>query len=1253
MKKALNLTLFVLLALYMATCGLFAFAEQEEATTPEVAAAQQALFDQAMADRQIKALSRQLVRDPNNEAAWNELLQRLPLSPLDMFRINMESQRIEYVIPREVYALHEKWLSLHPEVALASPMGQAFMALQGVIDPRAAVILAATVGTNMDLAATNYDGEVQLSVNKSNNNQMVASANSWGCTIMSVYGTTDGGSTWTSSCAPGGSTYGLTCPSGNIELGSDPAVYWNDSGTVFLNYMFMCCNSACQAGTGNPTSSLVVAKSTNVGATWSSFGVVINHLSSTSGGFDDKQFYIVDNTPTSPYYGRHYQCWDNNNNEQISWSTNGTTWNNVDTPKGASGDLDLGCEMAVGKNGTVHMIFDGLTCGSTCSAEKTYYTRSTNGGAAWSTPVLIKNHNVVSFHANAKTPAQNQRGINPFGSIDIDNSGGANDGTLYVSYTDSASTGTMAASDVYVSRSTDNGATWGAGVKVNDDSTSTAQFHPFLTVDQTNGNVIVGWHDARNDTTNNRKVDFYMSRSVDRGATFEANTKVSQPSTNFVGNTTISYSDENSTDNSGANPNNYGEYLGVDAHAGKAWMAWTDTRNYYPTAGANSARKEDVAFATVTFGAATPDFTVSAAPTSVTINQGSSGNSTITVGSLNSFNSAVSLTASGLPSGVTASFVPTSVTPPANGSGTSTLTLTASAGAATGTSTVTVTGTSGATTHTTTISLTVNIVDTTPPTTSITSPAAGATVSGTITISANASDNVGVTNVEFYYGTTLIGSDTTSPYSVSWNTTGVANGSYNLTSKAYDSAGNNTTSTAVNVTVNNVAGPPDLTATYNSTYKAPACPAGGKSCDSGASLLIGRATLGPEPNFPNTINSACADGTSGTFHSDESLDALKVATNDGTAFAGGKAVTVTITAWCYSSADSLDLYYSSSVPGSGSPAFTLIGTQACTAAGVRTFTAGYTLPSTGTTHVVRGNFRYQGSAGSCTTGAYDDHDDLVFGVTQTADTTPPTTSITSPTAGATVSGTVTVAANASDNVGVTNVEFYYGTTLIAADATSPYSVSWNTTGVANGSYNLTSKAYDAAGNNTTSAAVNVTVNNTAAPPDLTATYSTTYLTPACPAGGKSCDTGATLINGRGTMTSGNETNRPNTIASSCADGNSGTYHVDESIDRLKVATNDGTAFASGKAITITFTVYCYSSADKLDVYRTATAATPSWTLVGTQSCTAAGVRTFTATYTLPAGANQAVRGQFRYNGTAGTCTSGSYNDRDDLVFGVQ
>jgi subtilisin family serine protease len=96
--------------------------------------------------------------------------------------------------------------------------------------------------------------------------------------------------------------------------------------------------------------------------------------------------------------------------------------------------------------------------------------------------------------------------------------------------------------------------------------------------------------------------------------------------------------------------------------------------------------------------------------------------------------------------------------------------------------------------------------DTTPPSTSITSPAGGATLSGTATISANASDNVGVSRVDFYAGATLLGSDTSSPYSFDWNTTAVTNGSYSLTTRAFDAAGNSATSGAVSVTVSNTTG---------------------------------------------------------------------------------------------------------------------------------------------------------------------------------------------------------------------------------------------------------------------------------------------------------------------------------------------------------------------------------------------------------------------------------------------------------------
>jgi subtilase family serine protease len=105
---------------------------------------------------------------------------------------------------------------------------------------------------------------------------------------------------------------------------------------------------------------------------------------------------------------------------------------------------------------------------------------------------------------------------------------------------------------------------------------------------------------------------------------------------------------------------------------------------------------------------ATPNFTIAASPTSVTVTQGASGTSTITITSTGGFNSATTLAASGLPSGVTAAFSTNPVTPPANGSATSTLTLTASSTATVGTATVTITGTSGSTSHSTTIALTVN-----------------------------------------------------------------------------------------------------------------------------------------------------------------------------------------------------------------------------------------------------------------------------------------------------------------------------------------------------------------------------------------------------------------------------------------------------------------------------------------------------------------------------------------------------------------
>jgi cardiolipin synthase A/B len=107
---------------------------------------------------------------------------------------------------------------------------------------------------------------------------------------------------------------------------------------------------------------------------------------------------------------------------------------------------------------------------------------------------------------------------------------------------------------------------------------------------------------------------------------------------------------------------------------------------------------------TVTVGSA-PNFSLSASPASLTVAQGGSGNSTITAAISGGFDSAISLSASGLPSGVTATFNPAQIAAP--GTGTSTLTLAVSSGATAGTYSITVTGDGGGNTNTTTVSLTV------------------------------------------------------------------------------------------------------------------------------------------------------------------------------------------------------------------------------------------------------------------------------------------------------------------------------------------------------------------------------------------------------------------------------------------------------------------------------------------------------------------------------------------------------------------
>lgn len=561
-------------------------------------------------DPGLKALEKQATANLKDRAAVDEYLKRMPLSPLEYLQIDMEVRHYEIFVPQYIQELHIRWIELHDLLA-RKMYGDAYVdqVLTGwpadTGDDIVGDFKTVTVGTNRNAASTDvpppnaFDGEIQIAVNHRNTNQMVAAANTWGnagaaCNnqqTQSIFYSSNGGATWDYTCAPSNNVFSLGTCSGTV-FGSDPAVYWNDNNEVFLNYMLLC-------SSGSTTLySMVVARSADGGATWVNQGVIKNAWA--TGTLEDKNFYVIDNNLASPFYGRHYTCWDRANNEKFAYSTNnGATWTEVDLPAAGVGGVDLGCEIAVQKNGTVHVVFESLTCGANCTDERMWYTRSTNGGASWSSTVQVHDHNLAGFSGTNMPPVADQRGIAPFGAVDVDNSGGACDGTLYATFGDYTSGGATE-TDIWVTRSTNNGVTWSAPVKVNDDGLAgRTQFHPFLQVDQSNGSVVVAWHDARNDA-NNRKVDFFTARSTNCGVSFEANVQASQPSAEF-NNSGISYTDENTTDNPNRNPNQYGEYMGLDVKNGKAYIAWVDSRHFYPGSSTN-AQKENVGFAVVDFG---------------------------------------------------------------------------------------------------------------------------------------------------------------------------------------------------------------------------------------------------------------------------------------------------------------------------------------------------------------------------------------------------------------------------------------------------------------------------------------------------------------------------------------------------------------------------------------------------------------------------------------------------------------------------
>jgi hypothetical protein len=188
------------------------------------------------------------------------------------------------------------------------------------------------------------------------------------------------------------------------------------------------------------------------------------------------------------------------------------------------------------------------------------------------------------------------------------------------------------------------------------------------------------------------------SLSVTQGSSGSSTITVT-PSGGFTGSVTLSASGLPSgvTATFGTNPTTSTSVVTFTASS----TATTGTSTVTIT-GVNGTLTHTTSVSLTVNATATPNFSLSASPSSLTVKQGTSGNSTITDTASGGFTGSVTLSASGLPSGVTATFGTNPTT------STSVVTFTASSTATTGTSTVTITGTSGTLTHTTTISLTIS-----------------------------------------------------------------------------------------------------------------------------------------------------------------------------------------------------------------------------------------------------------------------------------------------------------------------------------------------------------------------------------------------------------------------------------------------------------------------------------------------------------------------------------------------------------------
>jgi len=352
--------------------------------------------------------------------------------------------------------------------------------------------------------------ESPLAVSPLDPQKFLSGANDYNCgNIQGFYATSDGGTTWTRNCSKGSGGQG------------DPVVGYDRLGNAFAG--------------GIQNGSFKIFKSTDSGVTWSN---PINVTGPLLGYLADKPWMEVDTNAGSPFVNSIYysgtQFASNSDSEiSVSYSRDaGATWTThaVDTRQIFPNNVDQFSDLAVGADGTVYVTWircpangPAGDCGNTTT--NIMFSKSTDGGATWSTPVaaftarLAPDTSFCCFYG--QLPNTSER-VSDIPAIEARGSGAT--AKLFVTYYN----WTGSKLQVMLRTSTNGGSTWSAGTIVS--NAPNDQFFPWVSVVGSTG-VVVSWLDRRNDTAN-VKYQPMFAISKNGGASFGAANRLSNAASN-------------------------------------------------------------------------------------------------------------------------------------------------------------------------------------------------------------------------------------------------------------------------------------------------------------------------------------------------------------------------------------------------------------------------------------------------------------------------------------------------------------------------------------------------------------------------------------------------------------------------------------------------------------------------------------------------------------------------------------------------